>query len=229
MSGRILIVDGCRWATVDSRAKIVGLMGAALAVSAAPSVPVLGVQMGLIAGVLLISRLSLRWTLQRCALVTPFAAMMAAFLAFERAPDYAPSLLVLGKAYGSVLVLGMLVASTTVPDLVAGLQRLRFPSVLVVTASFTYRYAQLLEDEWARMARARLSRTGRSAGEAAWGSRFAALFLRSWDRAERVAACMAARGFDGSMAVGSAHAFERRDWIFAGLLLLVGLPLLWRP
>ncbi len=229
MSGRILIVDGCRWATVDSRAKIVGLMGAALAVSAAPSVPVLGVQMGLIAGVLLISRLSLRWTLQRCALVTPFAAMMAAFLAFERAPDYAPSLLVLGKAYGSVLVLGMLVASTTVPDLVAGLQRLRFPSVLVVTASFTYRYAQLLDDEWARMARARLSRTGRSAGEAAWGSRFAALFLRSWDRAERVAACMAARGFDGSMAVGSAHAFERRDWIFAGLLLLVGLPLLWRP
>ncbi len=229
MSGRLLIVDGCRWAPVDSRAKIVGLMGAALAVSAAPSVWVLGVQLGLIAGVLLVSRLSVKWALQRCALVTPFAAMMAAFLAFERAPDYSPSLLVLGKAYGSVLVLGMLIASTTVPDLVTGLQRLRFPAVLVVTASFTYRYAQLLEDEWGRMARARLSRSGRAAGEAAWGSRFASLFLRSWDRAERVAACMAARGFDGSMAVGSGHAFEKRDWMFAGTLLLVALPLLCRP
>ena len=51
MSGRVLIVDGCRWAPVDSRAKIVGLMGAALAVSAAPTVPVLGVQLGLIGGV----------------------------------------------------------------------------------------------------------------------------------------------------------------------------------
>ena len=228
MSGRLLIVDGCRWVRIDSRAKIVGLMGAALAVSAAPSVPVLSVQLGLIASVLLVSRLSLQWTLQRCALVTPFAAMMAAFLAFERAPDYSPSLLVLGKAYGSVLVLGMLIASTSVPDLVVGLQRLRFPSVLVVTASFTYRYAQLLEDEWARMARARLSRSGRGAREAAWGSRLAALFLRSWDRAERVAACMAARGFDGSMAAGSADAFEKRDWVFVGSLLLVALPLLWR-
>ncbi len=228
MSGRLLIVDGCRWAPVDSRVKIVGLMGAALAVSAAPTVPILGVQLGLIGGVLLVSRLSLKWTLQRCALVTPFAAMMAAFLAFERGPEYAPSLLVLGKAYGSVLLLGMLIASTTVPDLVVGLQRLRFPSVLVVTASFTYRYAQLLEDEWARMARARLSRSGRGAGEAAWGSRFAALFLRSWDRAERVAECMAARGFNGSMAVGSAHRLEKRDWIFAGALLLVALPLLCR-
>jgi cobalt/nickel transport system permease protein len=226
MSGAFVPVEGCRWATLDSRAKIIGLMGGALAISAAPSLLVLGVQLGLAGTVVAGSRLSWRWVLQRCALVTPFAAMMAAFLAFERAPDYAPSLLVLGKAYGSVLVLGMLVASTPVPELVAGLERLRVPSVLVVTASFTYRYAQLLEQEWARMDRARLSRSGRTGRKVAWGPRLAALFVRSWDRAERVAAAMTSRGFTGTLPRGEARPLHAGDYAFAAGLLVLALPLL---
>lgn len=226
MSQLLLTESTCRWATLDSRAKLIGTIGAAVAISAAPHLRALGLQLGLVLVLLACSRLSLRWSVQRCALVTPFAAMMAVFLAFERAPDYAPALLVLGKAYGSVLVLGVLVASTSVPDLVSGLQRLRFPAVLVMTASFTYRYAQLLEQEWATMNRARLSRSGAGPGHgAAWGQRFAALFVRSWERSERVANAMAARGFSGSMPLGPAPRPERRDWAFTGALLLIVLPL----
>lgn len=226
MTSAFAPVEGCRWTPIESRAKIIGLMGAAVSISAAPTLPVLGMQLALVAAILAASRLSLRWALQRCALVTPFAAMMAAFLAFERAPDYAPSLLVLGKAYGSVLVLGMLIASTPVPDLVAGLERLRVPSVLVVTASFTYRYAQLLEQEWARMDRARLSRSGRTPRQLAWGPRLAALFVRSWDRSERVAAAMTSRGFTGRLPLGPARALHAGDYVFAAALLLLALPLL---
>jgi cobalt/nickel transport system permease protein len=225
MSGAFSPVDGCRWADLDSRAKILGTMGGALAISAAPTLAALGLQLVAAGAVVAGSRLSLRWVLQRCALVTPFAAMMAAFLAFERAPDYAPSLLVLGKAYGSVLLLGILVASTPVPELVAGLQRLRVPAVLVVTASFTYRYAQLLEQEWGRMDRARLSRSGRTPRQVAWGPRLAALFVRSWDRGERVAAAMTARGFTGRLPVGPAQALRAGDYAFAAGLLLLVLPL----
>ena len=225
MSGAFSPVDGCRWADLDSRAKILGTMGGALAISAAPTLAALGLQLAVAGAVVAGSRLSLRWVLQRCALVTPFAAMMAAFLAFERAPDYAPSLLVLGKAYGSVLLLGILVASTPVPELVAGLQRLRVPPVLVVTASFTYRYAQLLEQEWGRMDRARLSRSGRTPRQVAWGPRLAALFVRSWDRGERVAAAMTARGFTGRLPVGPAQALRAGDYAFAAGLLLLVLPL----
>lgn len=228
MSGALGTVAGCRWSSLDSRAKIVGAMGGAMAISAAPGLATLGMQLVVAGAMVAGGRLSWRWVLQRCALVTPFAAMMAAFLAFERAPDYAPSLLVLGKAYGSVLVLGMLVASTPVPELVAGLQRLRVPAVLVVTASFTYRYAQLLEEEWARMDRARLSRSGRAPRQVAWGPRLAALFVRSWDRGERVAAAMSSRGFAGRLPLGPARALRAGDYAFAGTMLLLGVPLLLR-
>ena len=227
MNGPITLVAGCRWAGVESRAKIIGLVGAALAVAAAQGLPGVGVLLALAGAWVGAGGLPLRWALLRCALVTPFAALMAAFLAFERAPEYSPALLVLGKAYGSVLLLGMLVASTPVPELVAGLERLRAPGVLVVTASFTYRYAQLLEQEWGRMDRARLSRSGRGAGPTAWGPRLAALFLRSWDRGERVAAAMMARGFAGRFPQGAARQWGAMDYGFAAGALVLAMPLLW--
>ncbi|MCX6587648.1 MAG: energy-coupling factor transporter transmembrane component T [Acidobacteria bacterium] len=227
MNGPLTLVEGCRWTRVESRAKIIGLLGAALAVAAAQGLSVVGMQLALAGAWVATGGLPLRWALQRCALVTPFAAMMAVFLAFERAPDYGPALVVLGKAYGSVLLLGMLVASTPVPELVAGLERLRAPGVLVVTASFTYRYAQLLEQEWGRMDRARLSRSGRGAGPTAWGSRLAVLFVRSWERGERVAAAMMSRGFAGRFPQCAARGWGAMDYGFAAGGLVMAIPLGW--
>ncbi|MCA2965391.1 MAG: hypothetical protein INH40_15920 [Acidobacteriaceae bacterium] len=227
MNAPIAVVAGCRWTGVESRAKIVGLMGAAVAVAAGQGVVVVGVQLALAGAWVAAGGLPLRWVLLRCALVTPFAAMMAALLAFERAPDYAPALVVLGKAYGSVLLLGMLAAATPVPELVAGLERLRAPAVLVATASFTYRYGQLLEEEWGRMDRARVSRGGRGAGWGDWGPRLGVLLVRSWDRSERVASAMMARGFAGRLPGGEGRRWGLGDYCFAAGGLVMAMPLGW--
>ena len=77
------------------------------------------------------------------------------------------------------------------------------------------------------MDRARLSRSGRTAGVGVWGPRLAMLFVRSWERGERVAAAMAARGFAGRFPQGEERRWGARDYGFAAAGLLFALPLLW--
>lgn len=97
----------------------------------------------------------------------------------------------------------ILLASTTEPrDLLVGAQRLRVPDLLVQITMFMLRYLDVILDEMRRMKVARESRgfqardirqapvLGRSAG---------ALFIRSYERGERVHLAMLSRGYSGRM------------------------------
>jgi cobalt/nickel transport system permease protein len=83
------------------------------------------------------------------------------------------------------------------------------PAVIVSIISFMYRYLAVLTDEAARMSRARQSRSaqapaGRPGGSLWWraqvtGSMVGLLFIRSYERSERIYAAMLARGFSGTV------------------------------
>ena len=96
----------------------------------------------------------------------------------------------------------LLVRPRRAADLLLGLERLRLPPRLVQIASFMLRYADVITGEIARMRIARESRgfTARWSGRlAAVGRAAGALFVRSYERGERVHLAMLSRGYAGTM------------------------------
>ena len=112
-------------------------------------------------------------------------------------------------------------ATTTVPELLVAMERLRVPRAVVGIASFMLRYWQLLADDLRRMRIARLSRGDdpRWLWQVAGIARTAgALFVRCYERGERVYVAMVARGYgfgpEASDTVDPARA-PRRGWLTA--------------
>jgi cobalt/nickel transport system permease protein len=113
----------------------------------------------------------------------------------------------------------VLVAATTpVPELLRGLERLRLPRAFTTIAGFMVRYADVIADELRRMRVARLSRgyDPRWIWQArAVAATAGALFIRSYERGERVYLAMVSRGYAGAMPVLEDLAASRRQWLAA--------------
>lgn len=95
----------------------------------------------------------------------------------------------------------MLLLTTTTPfsAILATLQRLWVPRLLVTILALAWRYLFVLSEEMERVSRARRSRTLRSGTWFSWNMTASVaghLFLRTLDRAERVFAAMSARGWN---------------------------------
>lgn len=94
----------------------------------------------------------------------------------------------------------VLVATTGIHRVCAGLERLGLPRVLAVQVLFLYRYLFVVSDEGLRMARAVALRSGpHRPRPRTVGALLGSLLLRSVERAQRVYQAMAARGFDGTV------------------------------
>jgi cobalt/nickel transport system permease protein len=115
---------------------------------------------------------------------------------------------ILIKAWLSVLAATLLVTTTTFPSLAAATRWLRVPKVIVSVVSFMYRYIFVIADEALRLFRAREARSanprGKPTGSIRWratvlGGMIGSLFIRSYERSERIYAAMLSRGFDGEV------------------------------
>jgi cobalt/nickel transport system permease protein len=105
---------------------------------------------------------------------------------------------------------------------------MRAPRLLTLIAGFMYRYLFVIGGEVRRM-RVALAARGyrpRHALQAAAIGRVAtALFLRSYDRGERVYVAMLARGYRGATPRLRALAFARADVLFLTVLAAALVPL----
>ena len=102
-------------------------------------------------------------------------------------------------AFGAMMTLA---AVTPFPAILAALGRLGVPAILVATLQFMERQAQILGDELGRMVQARRCRSFGRGGRLGFGvlaGLIGMLFLRSFERGERVHAAMLARGWDGTV------------------------------
>ena len=121
----------------------------------------------------------------------------------------------------------MLLAGTTRPqELVAGLQRLRLPRLMVEILSFMVRYLDVVADDLRRMRIARDSRAFSARGPRHWGvlaSTAGALFVRSYERGERVHLAMLSRGYAGRLVLHGDRPGSRREWATAAVLLAFGI------
>jgi cobalt/nickel transport system permease protein len=114
----------------------------------------------------------------------------------------------------------VLAATTPVPHILTGLERLRMPRLLVGVMSFMVRYGDVVSSEMKRMRIARESRgySPRWIWQAkALTQSTGALFIRSYERGERVYLAMEARGYNGSMPARESAA-SRSQWVICLLL-----------
>ncbi|MFD7920770.1 cobalt ECF transporter T component CbiQ [Streptomyces sp. NPDC059740] len=133
---------------------------------------------------------------------------------------------VLAKGTLGVATSVLLATTTELRALLLGLQRLRMPPLLVQIASFMIRYGDVITDEMRRMRIARLSRGFEARGVQHWGvlaKSAGALFIRSYERGERVHLAMVSRGFTGTMPVTDPVTATRAQWAHAAALPVLAL------
>jgi cobalt/nickel transport system permease protein len=194
-----------------------------------------------------LSRLGLGYTLKRSFVAIPFAiAAISAIFSPLGAPITSFNIFntgwiitdlgvirflsILVRSWLSVQIAILLVATTQFPDLIHALEHLRVPRILTTIIAFLYRYLFVLTDEVYRLMRARDSRSaglpdqprgrnvfwraqvaGRMAGQ---------LFIRSYERSDRIYNAMLSRGYSGHLRTLNAHIITRRDQIVLSLAIV---------
>ena len=110
----------------------------------------------------------------------------------------------------------LMAATTEVPDILDGLERLRVPRLVTAIAGFMVRYLDVIAGELRRMRVAMAARGYHPSwiGQAGpMASSAGALFVRSYERGERVHRAMLARGYTGAMPQSDVVPATPRDWM----------------
>jgi cobalt/nickel transport system permease protein len=112
----------------------------------------------------------------------------------------------------------LIAATTTMPEFLRGFDRLHLPRIFTSTLSFMIRYLDVIADDMRRMRVARLSRGYEPRW--IWQARAVAasagtLFIRSYERGERVHLAMLSRGYAGTLPAWDEQPTSARDWAIA--------------
>jgi cobalt/nickel transport system permease protein len=202
---------------LDARAKTVAAIVLVLGIVLSP--PARGAEfallVALLAAVALIARLPLGRLALRSAAVLPFAATIALLAPLQAAggswnagglmaatDGWVTAWGILSKAWLSASCMLLLAASTRTADLLAALRRLGVPDVFVLLLSFIARYVGVLGDQLRSLRTALASRAPRLRRRTllhASGSIAGNLFVRSYERGERIHAAMLSRGYTGAL------------------------------
>jgi len=232
---------------LDPRTKLIASLAFIVAVVLTPASNwrVFAFYFTVVALMLTFSRLPIVYVLKRSLVVLPFVLLIAIFIPFLKGGEVAASyhiwlwqvsitydgLMILAnvlvKSWLCILALILLSSTTRLDDLLKGLRQLGMPQVMILILSFMYRYIFVLVDEAMRIQQARNSRNFGGS----WlhhvktiGHMVGTLFIRSYERGERIYAAMLARGFDGQTRTLYKLRFKQADAYFSaafGLLLVL--------
>ncbi|MBU0495908.1 MAG: cobalt ECF transporter T component CbiQ [Chloroflexi bacterium] len=229
----------------DPRVKLVLTLAFILSVSATPigAWPIYVLFLTLAVAAAVASELGVAFAMRRGLVAVPFALAAVPLLFTAKGPplfDLAVGpwtvvvtttgaerlLSIVFKSWVSVQAAILLVATTDFPDLLAAMRALRIPRLLVAIVALMWRYLAVLADEAGRLNRARAARSGslsgRGGGSLVWraqvtGYMVGNLFVRGYERGERIYAAMLARGYDGEMRSLPRPPLALVHWLTVGL------------
>ncbi len=219
----------------DPRAKLLLILAAVTAIASEPNGELAGYPLyfGLTA-LLALTGLVSPWRLaRRCLPVVPFIVMAAALPLVSvwlddaspvQAQGFAASVLL--RSGLSITLLVLLAETTPFADLLQAMRAMRAPEALAAITTLMYRYVFVLFDEWRRVSQARACRTAgnlRVPKLPFYGQQIALVFVRSWERSERVHAAMHLRGFTGALPATAKLRFRPTD----AVLLAIGSAAFW--
>ncbi|MFM7423589.1 MAG: cobalt ECF transporter T component CbiQ [Elainella sp.] len=190
--------------------------------------------------VILLSRVNLVVLLQRVAVESAFIGVVLLGTLFRDGGEVlwrwgwlritTVGLTVLGsvslKALLCLLMLNLLVLTTSIPDLLSAMVALRVSPLLVAIFASMYRYIAVLIDEFNTMRRAAASRNlvgSNRYQRLVVGNMIGALFIRTYERGERIHQAMLSRGYSGIPPAVKLTRGSYRDWVALTLTLTLGL------
>ena len=196
--------------------KLVALVLFMLVVVATPreAYAVFAVEALVLGVVVAVSRVPPTYLAKRMVIELPFAifAVLVPFVATGpkttllglsvSEPGLVAAIALLIKGTVGVLASLTLAATTEAPDVLRGLQRLRMPEEIVQIMGFMIRYLDVVTAELSRMMIAMRSRGCDPKSPRHWPTlarAMGALFIRSYERGERVHLAMLSRGYDGRL------------------------------
>ncbi len=220
------------FASMDARVKIVCavvVIVGAIAVPQYKPVWLFGIA-GLLIALTLPSKVTLRYIAVRLLIAGPLIVVIAASLPFlhgagtplftvpglgwtATAEGLRTAISIAGKSLLCIWIAVLLAGTTDFTHLLDGLSQLRAPSLVVILMAMIYRYLFVIGDETLRTLRARKSRgqpTSRGHSLKVAVAMAGSLMLRCFERSERIANAMVARGFDGTLPV--IHQHHRVRW-----------------
>jgi cobalt/nickel transport system permease protein len=233
----LYIHEHSRLHDVAPEVKIVAALGFVISVAITPRRAILafGLYALVVLALALWSRVPVRFLALRLTAVLPFIAfaVVIPFVASGTQTEILGMQVSVEGLWGSwnIMVkalLGasvsiLLTATTEIPEIIRGLGLLKVPATFTGIATFMIRYLELITDE---LSRVRVAMTSRGY-DPRWlhqtrpiATSAGAMFVRSYERGERVHAAMLARGFDGEMPDFGKRRGTRWEWV--GVVTMVG-------
>jgi len=121
------------------------------------------------------------------------------------------------KALTAVMLIFPMIGTSRMDITIKALEGLHLPNKLVQMFAFTYRYIFVLDDEFTRMDRSLASRGFRKRGNlytlTTISKAIAMLFVKSYERADRVFYAMRSKGYSGTVATLHEFHARRQDWV----------------
>ncbi|MFP4690764.1 MAG: cobalt ECF transporter T component CbiQ [Bacteroidales bacterium] len=225
---------------LDPRVKILLAFSGILIIVSEPPASLLpfAFYAGLLAALLLLSKLPLGFILTRYLMLSPFIFLAALFypvslyLSGETQAIFLQpgALKVAGsiflKASFSLVLLLWLISTEKFHTLLLGFRKLRMPRLVGVISALMYRYIFVLWDETLKTTRARQSRTPgklRNKKLNVYSNQLAMIFLRSWERSKVIHHSMLSRGFSGEFPGMKTLKLQKSDILFLSVFLLLFL------
>ena len=120
------------------------------------------------------------------------------------------------KGVFSLMASFLLIATTSMDSLCAGLRKLHVPAILTTLLLLTYRYIGLMIEQVSIMTESYALRAPNQTGIhfSAWGSFLGQLLLRSQDRAQELYESMLLRGFSGEFYYARIPNARVKDYLF---------------
>lgn len=216
--------------------KIVAAFGFVFAIALTPRSAVWAfvVYAVVVAGLVAVARLPASFIIRRAVVLIPFLLVALLFPIVgsgERVEVAGLSLSeqglwdmwnVVAKAILGFTVAVVLGATTEVADLLRGMDALRMPKIVTSIIGFAVRYIDIVLGDFARMRIAVASRGHQGRSIATWGvyaRTVGAVFVRTYERGERVYLAMLSRGYLGTMPSAGAAPVPALQWSLAFLLV----------
>lgn len=197
--------------------------------------------------VLLAAGIPLGYVLRRLTWIIPFAGFLIVLFPFVTPGDVVwtgqfgmlkvtataqgidRAIMLLLRVLSSVLGLITLMSTTRFNLLLKALSDLKVPGIIIQMVEFTIRYLFVSFEELKRMRRARKSR-GFVLGKNIWhlhtlrtlSQMIGTMFLRAYERGDRVYIAMISRGFTGKVNILAGNPPGFRDYLVAGMVITVG-------
>lgn len=162
------------------------------------------------------------------ALTSPLARLDSHGIAYAYQTGWPLIIAILTKAFFSAFIVSIVVNSTDITHLIAGLNALKMPAIFITLFTFLYRFNFLFREQLAQMQRALKSRAPHLRGIKlliTYGKLGGNTFVRAYERGEEVYNAMISRGYNGSLTSSRMIAWKAPDTLLILFTCLYALAL----